>query len=292
MIDGLRYDPQDYPRYGEAPYVGLGQLLGKIEEAMERNCGNGVESCEVNLLERTVAFTVGRTAYQANGFHCGYEIYTASLPVRRLGLGWVVFPQEMDVEWKAAEPERTYTRDEAIEFLDEMFDGKWPHEGFVWRERLEENPIDGDIIALAHEYGLSDGDYCQPDDEFAYQHLYHGFLEPMVEEIKAEHEKLHADAALRRDGIRTDMTKRQLAAIRSAGIDTVGLETFYSTAKSKAAAETMADSCGTDGHLAMAIGDRPGEDPAADMVAYLGFNPWTDERYEQLRTTQASDNQK
>lgn len=290
-IDGLQVELQDYPRYGEEPYVGLGQLLLKIEQAMEHNYGNGVVSGEINLLERTVGFVVERTASTPLGLHCGTETYTASLPFHKLNRSWIVFPSEMDIEWTPAEPERTYTRDEAVEFLNEMYDDGPAYKGSKWREELDMHPTDNDILELAFLKGLTEGDYAQPDADFAWQHLHYGFLEPMVNEIKAEREKLHADAALRRAGIRTDLTKEQLAAIRSAGVFTCGRETFCDTAKSEAAAETAANSCGTDGHLAMAIGDMPVASAVTNLAADLGFNPWTDKRYGQLRPTQTNDSQ-
>ena len=275
-IDGLQYDPQDYPRYGEAPYVGLGQLLGKIQEAMAYSHGNGVESCKVNLLERTVALTCERTVYTASGYHCRTETYTATLYIRKLPCGYVIFPEEMDVEWEAAQPERTYTRSEAIEFLDEMFDGKWPHEGVVWRDRLDDNPTDDDIVSMAHQYGLSEGDYAQPDDSFAWQHLDH-FLEQWVNEIKAEREKLHADAELRREGIRSDLTKEQLGAIRQRCMGGLASSMRHDAIVRNQLARRLTDSYG----LAEQVGTGGGD--ALDWTIEEGFNPWIE---------QASDGQK
>ena len=69
-IDGLRHEPKDYPSYGEAPYVGLGQLLGKIQLETGYNCGNGISSCEVNLLDREVKFTVERSLVGSSDLLC------------------------------------------------------------------------------------------------------------------------------------------------------------------------------------------------------------------------------
>ena len=268
-IDGFQVELPNYPRYGEEPYVGLGQLLVKIEQAIEHNHGNGVVSAKIDSSERTVEFVVERTAYGGNDIHCGTESYTASLPIRKLRRSWIVFPSEMDVEWTPACPKHVYTRDEAIAFLDEHFDGKWPHEGVEWRrDMLGENPTDDDIIDLAHEEGMSMGDYQQPDDDFAWQHLHHGFLEPMIEEIKAEHDKLHADAALRRAGVRTDLTEEQLAAIAYECAATMADAIELDTPEELALREMRLMS--TQDRLARIFGN-PDPDAAIEV---LGFNPW------------------
>ena len=74
-----------------------------------------------------------------------------------------------------AEEPHAYTETEAIAFLTEM--KEWSEEAKDVLDYSEGN----ELAQAAHELGLSEYDYCPPDDDFAHQELEHHLNEAMAD---------------------------------------------------------------------------------------------------------------
>ena len=164
--------------------VGALALKLALERCEKASMGNGVTDVFVEKDEGLIEwlmFTVERYAMDGAGFHAGYETFIGAMQIFHgpdLGIlslmtphaKEVVFPSAMDVsEIIPAEDPHEYTVEEARAFLEE------------WHDHLE--ALDSDdadyILQTAFDYGMGEGDYCPPDDDFAYQELDHHLQEAL-----------------------------------------------------------------------------------------------------------------
>lgn len=124
-----------------------------------------------------IEFWMYRDAMDGNGYRVGEERFTGVLKLYsksdfQMNWGspyvvspWFIIPHMMDVaEIVPAEEPHEYTRDEAINFLDNC--------------KFEDDPeelSDEEVLQEAFDHGMGDGDYFQSDDDFAYHELEYVF---------------------------------------------------------------------------------------------------------------------
>ncbi len=154
-----------------------------LQRMADQSLGYGITSVYLSQDDSHLMFTVERYAMDGLGHHVGHETFTAELKIffgPELGIAscatphskTVVFPAAFDVhEIIPAQEEHVYTIGEAIDFLKNAQD-------YNENAKFErDNMSTDDIIQAAHDLGMSEGDYCPPDDDFAYQELYHHLYE-------------------------------------------------------------------------------------------------------------------
>ena len=173
-----------------------------LQRMANQSMGNGVTDVFIEKTESRATtgdegeieylmFTVERYAMNGTGFHVGYEKFTAALPIFHgpdLGIANcttphskdVVFPASMEIsEITPAQEPHTYTPKEALAFIDDW--DEWSEEAKSAlvgpdrsSERSRQSLDDEALLQIAHDLGMSEGDYTPPDDDFAWQKLdYH-----------------------------------------------------------------------------------------------------------------------
>ena len=109
----------------------------------------------------------------------GYETYTGNLPLHeksgsiQIGMpqsisSWYVITGELEAELTDSPTESLFTEDDARKFLS---DNEVDIEG-------ENDPKA--IMSLAFDYGMGEGIYCAPDDDFVYGEIYEAMEEGML----------------------------------------------------------------------------------------------------------------
>jgi len=114
-----------------------------------------------------VIVVVERYAMDGGGHHVGTEVYTATMSI--IQEHWIV-PDVFRLSWEPAQPPVEITEIDA-------------------EARLRDNEIafavEDDLVELANEHGLYEGDYCPPDDDFAWQELDHALGE-IIKTVKEQ----------------------------------------------------------------------------------------------------------
>jgi hypothetical protein len=135
------------------------------------NTGNGLVNVHVDDDAQCAIIQVDRTAYTAFGYECGKEEYYGTLAAITHDDTQVVVPSAMQIHWEPAQPPITHDEIDA-------------------EARLRDNEIpfaaEDDLVELANEHGLYEGDYSPPDDDFAWQELDHHLNEIVQSAIKEQ----------------------------------------------------------------------------------------------------------
>jgi len=134
--------------------------------------GNGLVNAWVDDDTQCVIIHVSRYATDGVGGHMdSHEEYYGTLAIIPHNDEKVVVPSAMQIHWEPARPPVEITEIDA-------------------EARLRDNGIDfnreeDDLVDLAGEHGLYEGDYCPPDDDFAWQELEH-HLSEIIQVIKEQ----------------------------------------------------------------------------------------------------------
>jgi len=166
---------------------------------MESNVNYTLEAVDARALEETfnkkdieswiiqtgknspyLYFKKERYAMNGNGYHVGYEVFVGRLKLYEKSefyvhgvpyalSPYIVFPNQLEVDGVTpAEEPREYTVHDAVEYLKSI--GKDEPEFYNFQE-YEHDP--DYIMQLAHDNGMSEGDYFPPDEDFAFHELDH-----------------------------------------------------------------------------------------------------------------------
>jgi len=124
-------------------------------------------------------FKLDRYAMNGNGYHVGYEEFVGKLRLYHKGdfaihgipymlSPYVVFPATLEVHTvKPVEDPTEYTKQDALEYLKE-YDDQFEDSAMV-----DLMYSDDEILQMAYDKGLGEGDYYPPDEDFAYHELAH-----------------------------------------------------------------------------------------------------------------------
>lgn len=134
--------------------------------------GNGLVSAWVKDDTQCAIIHVSRYAMDGMGGGVGHEEYYGTLAIIPRNDEKVVVPSAMQIHWEPAQPPIETTEIDA--------------EARLRDNGIEFNREEDDLVELAGEHGLYEGDYCPPDDDFAWQELEHHLGEIIKTAIKEQ----------------------------------------------------------------------------------------------------------
>ena len=166
---------------------------------METNTNYKLEAVDARALEETfnqnrieswiiqtgknspyLYFKIERYAMDGNGYHVGFEEFTGRLKLYQKqefyvsGIPYalspyIVFPNQLEVDdIVPAEEEREYTVHDAAEYLKSI--GLDDPRNWNFQE-YEHQP--DELMQMAYDNGMGEGDYFPPDEDFAFHELDH-----------------------------------------------------------------------------------------------------------------------